>query len=42
MSNNADKSLRHLQDLKEYFNLDDMWTKLNPEKTGNTWCDAKK
>lgn len=42
-NNLPDKNVRYLKDLREHFNLDDMWGKLNPEMTGFTcnWCDAK-
>ena len=41
LNNTADKSVRYLQDLIRYGNMDDMWTKHYPCRLGYTWCDAK-
>lgn len=41
MNNFVDKSVCYLKDLIDYFNLDDMWEKLNLEMVGFIWCDVK-
>ena len=41
LNNAADKSVRYLQDVIRYSNMDDMWTKHYPGRLGYTWCDAR-